>query len=430
MRLTLNSNGFFVFLFLFAITMPTFYNYLGNTGSILVNGLLIVFIAVFLMATQGSKIVLNCKKRKNLALIYLIPLVMFLFLQPFSMLVGVMGGVNLIERDFYELYKPVLYSLLFIFAYIHFSASDQIMVFQRLLLIVFIIVVILGLNHFFRLYDPITELYTKPHNILSGRVSSPFVNPYDYAFFMTFFAYYFFMKSLFDRFLYVPLFFVALIMIILTQSRSVVAGFLVGFFVLMPVAISYFGFTLKTLWINKKLIWFYGIFLILFLLLVVAIPYLIGNFQYLTGQFIRLLETGEIGGSANQRLEQFKFVLDRISENPLAMIFGNGPAKNEMEYVESIFTYLLFRYGFFGVVLYFYILVMSIIHCFKIVKALGSKSRYYSLYLSIFLWLVTIPLLSIGNNFTEQIRISFFYYMMLAFIGASYYRFVLNGYKN
>jgi hypothetical protein len=430
MKIALNSNNYFVFLFLLAILMPTFYNYFGNAGSILVNGLLIVFITIFLALTQGSKIIFNCKKSKKIALIYLIPLVLFLILQPLSMAIGVWNGTSLIERDFFEFYKPLLYLLIFIFVYLHFSANDQVIVFQRLLIMVFIFVLLLGLNQFFRLYDPLTEFYTKPLNISTGRVSAPFKNPYDYAFFITFFAYYFLMRSLFDRFLYLPLFFVALFMIILTQSRSVVAGFLVSFFVLMPLAISYFGFTLKTFRLNKKLIWFYCAFLIIFLLLVVAIPYLTQNFQYLTGQFTRLLETGEIGGSANHRLEQFKYVLDRNSENPLTIFFGNGPAKNEMEYVESIYTYLFFRYGLLGVVLYFFILFMSIIHCFKLVKALSSKSKYYALFLSIFLWLITIPLLSIGNNFTEQTRISFFYYMIVAFTAASYYRFILIDHKN
>jgi hypothetical protein len=430
MRLTFSSSNFFAFLFLFAIAMPTFHSYIESAGSILVNGLLIVFIATFLMVAQGSVMAFGCKTRKYIALKYLIPLVLMFFLLPLSMTVGLMAGVNIIERDFYEFYRPALYSLVFIFSYLHFSSSNQSMIFQRLLLTIFIIVVIFGLNHFFRFFDPITELYTKYHNVRSGRVSSPFVNPYDYAFFMTFFVYYFLVKSLFDELFYLPLFSLALVMLLLPQSRSVVAGFLIGFFLLTPVLLTYFGFTLKTLRMNKKLIWFYSALLTIVLLLVVVMPYLIESLTYLAGQFIRLLERGEIGHSASTRLVQFTFVVDRALENPLAMLFGNGPAKDEMEYVESIYTYLFYRYGLFGVVLYFYLLFMSIVHCFKIVKTLGYKSKYYPLFLAILLWLVTIPLLSIGNNFTEQVRVSFFYYALLGFVAASYYRFVLMGYKD
>lgn len=430
MRLTLNSSNVFAFLFLFAIAMPTFYNHLESAGTILVNGLLIVFIASFLIVTQGSVMALNCKKRKYIALKYLIPLVLMFFLVPLSMTVGFMAGVHIIERDFFEFYKPVLYSLVFIFSYLHFSGSTKLVTFQRLLITVFIIVVILGLINFFRLYEPITELYIKSHNIRSGRVSSPFVNPYDYAFFMSFFVYYFFVKLLFDGVLYFPLFFLALVMLLLPQSRSVVAGFIIGFFLIMPVLLTYFGFTLKTLRLNKKLIWFYGVLVTIVASLVVVMPYVIENFNYLTSQFILLFERGEIGGSATNRLIQFTFVVDRASENPLAMIFGNGPAKDEMENVESIYTYLFYRYGLLGVGLYFYLLFMSIIHCFKLVATLGDKSKYYTLFLAILLWLITIPLLSIGNNFTDQVRISFFYYMVLGFVAASYYRFVLIGCKD
>lgn len=409
--------------------MPLFNNRIGSAGVLLVNGFLIFYIFVFILFK--TKIVLGFKGRldKENALRYLIPLSLFVFLMPLSMSVGVVAGdISIIERDFYEFYRPVLYLLVFLFSYFCFSSGLGTVFFEKIILTVFICVVILGLNHFFRIFDGVSELYTKYSNIKTSRVSTPFVNPYDYAFFMTFFVYYFFVKFIYSSFYYIVLFLAALAMLLLPQSRSVVAGFVIGFFILMPVFLTYSGFSLSKLRVNKKIVYFlFVMFVSLFLLVVFLIPYLLENFGYLTGQFVRLVENGEVGNSAGTRLGQFLFAFDKAVSNPFILLFGNGPAKSEMEYVESIYNYLFYRYGITGVVLYFFVLGLSITQCFKILRKIGCFAREYPLYLALLLWLITIPLLSIGNNFTEQVRLSFFYYMLLGFISSSYSKLFFTG---
>lgn len=417
----------FVFLFFFAMLMPLFHNYIGSAGVLLVNGFLIFYIFVFLVFK--TKLILNFRDfyDKGNLLRYCIPLALFVFLIPLSMVVGFLfGDVSIIKRDFYELYRPVLYLLVFVFSYFCFSDSIKVVYFEKIILIVFLCVVALGLNHFFRVFDGVSELYTKFHNIKTSRVSTPFVNPYDYAFFMTFFVYYFFIKFLYSSFYYILFFLVSLTMLLLPQSRSVVAGFLIGFFVLMPAFLIYSGANISRMKVNKKLIYFFFVMLFSIVAIVVfLIPYLLENFSYLTGQFVRLIEKGEVGNSAGTRLGQFMFAFDKAVANPLIFLFGNGPAKNEMEYVESIYNYLFYRYGLSGLLLYFFVLWLSILQCFKIVKKIQYYNVNYSLFLAILLWFITIPLLSIGNNFTEQVRLSFFYYMILGFVASSYYKIVI-----
>jgi len=66
---------------------------------------------------------------------------------------------------------------------------------------------------------------------------------------------------------------------------------------------------------------------------------------------------------------------------------------------------------------------------FKLVGYYGYKNTNFGLLFSILVFFLTIPILSIGNNFTEQARISFFYYVFLGLIAASYYRATLKGLK-
>ncbi|MCG3727437.1 hypothetical protein [Vibrio cincinnatiensis] len=426
MRMTLSINTFFSFLFFYAIAMPFFHNQIGSAGILVVNGALILFIAFFILMYKGLTFSFENRVHKKIALLYLTPLLFFIFLIPISMGVGLFfGGISIVERDFFELYRPVFYVLVFLFSYMYFSRKDSIEYFEKLIIAIFIIVVLLGLNHFFRAFDSISELYTKSHNIRTRRVSVPFVNPYDYAFFMTFFIYYFFVKFLYDRLVYLPFFLLSVVMFVLPQSRSVAAGFIVGFFLIMPLFLTYSGFKLKTFRINSRLLFFYLFFIFFVMSFIVSIPYLIENFSYLTGQFIRLLESGEVGGSAGTRLEQFLFALDKAIVNPFIMLFGNGPAKDEMEFVESIYNYFFYRYGLVGVILYFHLLLLTLFFCFKVIKSLAYQSKCYALFMAMFLWFMTIPLLSIGNNFTEQARTSFFYYMLLGLVAASYYQIVI-----
>ena len=420
---------YFRFVFLFSIVMPTFQNYFDSAGVLIVNGALIVFLFFYLFRMRVF-LFFQSNAHKARVFRYLIPLLLMAMVLPLSMAIGLLfGNINLIERDFYEGYRPLLYMMTFLFSFSFFSKEGSLDRFESLLLFVFIIVVVLGLNHYFGFFSPISYYYTKTLNIESYRVSTPFTNPYDYAFFMTFFVYYFFMKAFFHNMKYIPFFFMSIVMLVLPQSRSVMVGFLVGFFLIMPFLLSFTEFKVKRMIIKKRLLYFYVIFVLILILLIGALPYLIENFRYLTGQFVRLIENGDIGNSAGLRIQQFLFALDKAVNNPLILVFGNGPAKDEMQFVESIYNYLFYRYGLIGVFCYFLILFLAVFETWKIVKYLRSNSKNYCFFYAVLLWLLTIPLLSIGNNFTEQVRLSFFYYTILGLVSASYYEIILKSKK-
>ncbi|OOE79266.1 hypothetical protein BZG25_10230 [Salinivibrio sp. ML198] len=410
--------------------MPTFHGHMGRAGLGIVNGLLITVLAIFFLIEGKRKNMLSYLGDCKLAFLYIVPFLVLLIIIPVSMSAGVlMEGTDLIMRDFYELHKPALNFLVFLFSFFLAIKSSRLIFFERSLVYLFFLVVLLGLNHYINLY-PISTMYTGLNNIESGRVSTPFSNPYDYAFFMTFFVYYFFSKLLFSSFSrYIIVFLLSLIMLILPQSRSVVAGFIVGFFVITPMVLTYFGLNIKQNKIRVSLLLYYFCFIVLVLVLLFSLPYLLENFSYLTGQFVRFFENGDIGNSAGHRLNQFLFAIDRANSSLIIFLFGNGPSKGEMALVESIYSYLLFRYGLMGFLCYFFILFLSAYQCFRILKSMNAKNTDYAFFMAVLLWLLTVPLLSIGNNFTEQVRLSFFYYTLLGLVGG-YYQFYFRVSKN
>lgn len=388
----------------------------------LVNGGLIIGLTAYYLVFKNMHFVFLSEYQKKLFVGVSLIFIFFLLHISLSMLVGAtFGGVDIIQRDLYEFHRPILYLLTFAIAFIVFSRTGLILKFERLLLFAFFVLVLIGLNQYFGFYDYISQLYTKEHNVNSRRVSAPFVNPYDYAFMMSFFILYFFLKMIYAGRIFILPLLIALVTFILPQSRSVAGTFLVGFFVVLPTVLLLLEFDFKRLVVSKKLYLFSFLLLVALVVFVASIPYLLENFRYLTGQFVRLLEGEGIGRSANIRLEQFLFALEKAASNPLIMLFGNGPAKSELEYVESIYNYQFYRYGLVGFLLYFVALIgLGVYFAWRILNNIRRHHISYPFFLALLVWFLIIPLMSVGNNFTEQIRLSFFFYSMLGLLAASY----------
>jgi hypothetical protein len=420
---------FFKFLFLFAFFFPLFRNHLGTAGAILINGFLIICMLYYFVFLLDAKLVF---KDRHLLRIYLYVVFVFVFMLlhiPIATAIGIIfGSIQPIIRDFFELHRPILYMSAVTVGFFTFNSLTNLKKLNDFLLIIFIILVLFGLNHYFHLSELVTSIYTKEANAVRFRVAVPFVNPYDYAFVMSFFVFYFFISTLYKSRWYAVMFILSVVMFILPQSRSVAAGMLVGLLIVLPFTLFYLNFNSRLVFIKPfiRLIFF---FLVMVVGLFAMIPYLLENFPYLTNQFVIFFESGDVGNSGGIRLKQFYFSLNK-AQNPLIFLIGNGPAKDEMEYVESIYNYQFYRYGFIGILLYFfYPLVLGGYFLLRILKKLDYKSGMYPMYLAFLLWFATIPLMSIGNNFTEQIRISFFYYSMLGMVARSYYLIVLNDKK-
>lgn len=414
---------YFCLVYLFTIFFPSFHSLLGNLGAILIIGSSGAFVGFYFLITNKTKIVFGHSYEPYYFKFFLLIFCFFALHITLAMSIGVaFGNIDLIVRDFFEFHRPFYYSLVFIFSFFVFKNYSSINWFENFLLVVFFILVGFGFFQFFDVSREISGLYTKELNLRSGRVAIPFGNPYFFSFFVSFFVLFFFIKFIFFSKKYVFLFLLSVIMFILPQSRSVAAGLLIGFFVLLPFLMLYLNFQkVLKLKLDKKFAKFLLFFASLIFLSVLFISSLIESFPYLTGQFVKFFNGEGAGSSANVRLDQFLFAIDKASNNGFIWVFGNGPAKNEMEYVESIYTYQFYRYGIVGIVLYF---IFPLLVCawlsWRCMTLVGFKSQDFSIYFALFLWFLTIPLMSIGNNFTEQVRLSFFFYTFVGFINARY----------
>ena len=264
------------------------------------------------------------------------------------------------------------------------------------------------------------QLYIKETNYLSRRITAPFPNPYDYGFVMIFFSLYF--LSLFNtknNFRYLALFFIASALILLTQSRSMLFSFILANIIILPMfSIIYFG-GLRRFKFTKVDAYVITMPLFVMVLGVFVIITYSDKFTYLLNGIYKIIANPFYNGVTDNRIDQLSFIILTITDNPILTLFGNGPAKGEMDDVESIYSYYLFRYGVFGLIIGFLYPAFLGAWCSNLIaKQFNKNTLEYTMFRVFQMWFIIVPFISLGNNHTEQIRVSFFYTVLLGFVAA------------
>lgn len=417
----INRFSIFALLFWFAMLFPTFNMYLDRIGAMIINGLLMmVSIVLIYKYTRSTKdYIIREKYLKLFFYLWLAATLIMIVSYPNGMF---FANISIIQRDLYDLYKPLFYISIFTLTYLSIQDITDIKRYEKLLQVFFFILLITAVVQFFRFIPEILLQYTKTHNVKTGRVSVPFVNPYDYAFIVSFFAYYFIIKYIYTgKKISLFLFILATFMILSTQSRSILGSYIIGLFIILPLLVLYLN---RNKIINLKLtmttLRFLVVFFLIILLVVWLVIYILKYFPYIVYGFQTIL-SGEKLNSANTRLEQMIFAIESASRHPMLFLFGHGPSKGVMEYVETYYTYAFYRYGIVGLfILLVFPLLLTIHILFKILKILKPTHNLYGLFAAILIWFIIMPISLIGNNFIEQLRISFFYYSILAIVLKSY----------
>jgi hypothetical protein len=406
-----------VVFFSVALFLPTFHSFIGSNGVAIVNGALILILSfnILYKLISGS---LHYDK-KYLAFV-IIPIGLNVLLFPMSMLQGAMlNEVEIVDRDIFDFHKPILYFLILTSLYPIMKNSTEFI--NRIFLLLFFILFTFAILQYLKLSSDFFSLYTKKSNLASQRVSAPFINPYDFAFIISFFCIHFLLSFLRKSKAYVIPLVLAFLIIILPQSRSIIFSFLVGGILIIPTILFYVWFDYNTFRIKRTYINLIIIMTIFSAVLISLIDIIATNFPYLTNQITRFITSGSIGTSAEIRYQQFLFFLDYNGSSIPALVFGNGPSKNVMEYVESVYVYLGFRYGILGLSIYFFILFATAFKALTIYKKTLSNGNENILLLSIGVWMLFIPLMSVGNNFTDQVRLSFFFYFLVVYTWSMQY---------
>ena len=137
---------------------------------------------------------------------------------------------------------------------------------------------------------------------------------------------------------------------------------------------------------------------------------------FISGQYVQFIESGSIGDSATVRLDQFIFAFDKSGKSFLTPLIGNGPSKNEMEHVESAYTYIYYRYGIIGFILYIFVYIYILISLYKLIFRRSNQFvKDQPTITALFLWFLTMPVSAIGGMYIEQPKVSFFYYLMIGY---------------
>lgn len=393
-----------------AIFLPGFRNVIGNAEVAVVNGTLLFFCLIYTFHSYR-----NHNVSGTLSSIVLLSLFLYFIIVSFSSVNGILYGVQVSLRDIFEFHKPALYILIFLSVHriIQYDAffSDKI---HRILKVTLVIVTIFSVIHIFS-SGSILSVYTKDHNIDTKRLSAPFVNPYDFAFFLSFLASYFLALGVSKSKKYLLPFLLCLLLISLTQSRSVFFPFvgLIFPFLFFTVFLANYRRFLR-LKVERHLL---SLVFILTCLAVSVFFYISANYEqyaYLISGLLNILESGSLG-SAETRIEQFQLAVRFIKDSPATILFGLGPAKSVMEHLESMYSFYLFRYGLFGFFFGFFVpYICSVSALIRKICGEGIRAEEFPLNASILVFLMMVPFFSIGNNFNEQVRLSFFYMTLIA----------------
>lgn len=403
------------FLF-FAIFFPSFFSILGSAGSILINGGILVGIILLIpiVYKENTLTFFGFNPLNVLVKIYII----YLILAPISMLCGVIfSSVNLTLRDFFDLHRPLLYLLQIIFFYLSikvlyesYGVNKATKKIERLLNVIFIFLFVFSCLQFFKYERIFLGLYTKDANIIMGRSSAPFINPYDLSIVIDFFCFYFLSSFLFKNKKYIVFFLMAFSSAIFTQSRTGLIVVVIGCFFILPSFII-FSLSSKYKLRNKisSLILFAMLFVLVIISIVIFFDDLYEKFRYLSVGLSKLFANDNVK-SLSTRKEQFLFSVTQASNSINIFLFGNGPAKSVMEFVESSYTYYFYRYGIFGVILYFLIPLIMVIF----LSFLNAIKTFRPIHIGIFIWFLCLLVASIGNNFTDQVRLATLYDFFIA----------------
>lgn len=400
----------YVIIWAFALFFPLFADRLGAAGMGIINGGLISMILIVILI-NGFRIPLFRAETPAAMLIgaallyYLLAVLGTIAFQSTPVVIG----------DIYELQRPVLHLLCFFLPLVLIRTRGDLEVVERLVVFSFLAMFILATAQILRVIDPVAVLYTKQFNIQSRRATLPFVNPYDLAFVTTLPSFFFAVRVVVHgRWRDAFLFGASLLLIAFTQSRSVFGGYVVGLVVLFPtVLVAGAVGQVARFQIPARVLRAGVVAIAAISFSVAAVFYVRESFDYLISGYERVL-TGYALNSLNIRLAQLSQTVQLAGADWSVALFGNGPAKSLVRNLESTYVFYMFRYGVIGLLLIKLLPIGVVLRELLITpRVLWTRGRFAPLLFALTIWYLTVPLMSLGNNFAEQVRVSFLFWGLM-----------------
>jgi len=356
---------------IFLILLP-FANFLGPK---------MIFISIFFIAMISLFYIIKEHSSLNLAGKNLVVLISIFGCY---VLLVMLNNINYVHvRDIFELFKYLIWIVIFLYAY-EVSKKCNIFnvskIFYYILLFEFFIILcqifnIDSLNQIINYFFNLNKYFT------TGRTTGTFSNPNLFGFWII--IIYFYIRIISKNQFNMRLFLLSLIMVVLSSSRTMLLLFL--------MFNLYYEFNIR------KLLSIYGVYTLVTLSIVgyIAINFILASdifiFKYLS-ELINLFLNGNFDlssvSSFSQRLNIWSEVLNFINNDESSkFIFGFSPRKEYgFTFIDNQYLFTYFRWGILGSA-FFYIIWIYIYYLISKLSKNSDLNRISS-FLKLYIWLL------------------------------------------
>lgn len=347
--------------------------------------------------------------------------IVFLLLTLLSLL---LSADYFIIRDFFEISKPILFFMVFLYAKLYCKDIQRTETVIKTFISMYVFLILFSiLESKVSIVNELSAIVYKSHReAVQFKAVAGFISPYTFAALLILPVFYYWSRIINGNSFSLSVigFCFALSALLFTQSRTVLLSFIITFIIWHVVV-------LKSKWYpNRKLIT--SFFSVVVFLVLLSLPFIIGfaeeNLRYIYSGlkvFFDALSTLDFDTviystpSISNRYEQFVDVLDFQSELP---ILGAGIVK-DIIYPESFYALYLLRYGLLGICIHFYFIYYMYRTSLYIARYY-SQSRYkndrqkFSFFMATCAYAISLPFSYFSSAVSDQVRSGFIFYSILA----------------
>lgn len=330
----------------------------------------------------------------------------------------------LIINDFFELIKPFSFSLYFMLGYSELSSIDDIFDFLEFFMKVLFIISVLGIleSRVPAIDRVFLKLYKSNREVLYGKAVFSFISPYCFAALLIFPIFYsFFCFFALSKYKYLFYFFVFVFTMLLTQSKTVLLGFVITFLIMVLIV-------LLNKWVlgrRQMIVIAFAIIAVVTITIPIIIKIAQEKFAYLyegLSVFFKALKKMNLLAVMNAqpttrlRYEQLMFAIDYQDTIPLiGVAIGKG-----ILMPESFYALYLFRTGLIGITIHVTFVFFAAKKAFYVSKYFvysdidfEKKGKLSSFYFSLFIFFISLFFSYFSGTVTDTTRIGFCFYLLI-----------------
>jgi|GEM_PF-3250206 len=383
--------------------LPVIYILLPSFPSLASGGIISIWFFLlssifFLSILKANRIAFDFNSK--LIFIYFLS---FIFLLLVSLALDVKSNF-IAKADLIELPKVACYFLITYGTYLTVKRTSRLNIqlhyLNRAVVFIFIFIFIFNIFDIFDIYGfrhlSFTLYKRETVTILQNKAIAPFSQTYQLGSLMILILVYFFIGSMKlpgnKKVIMFLGFLCALLILLLTQSRSSLLAFIISLSLCILFASSRRTLVQALLFLSTIL--FFGVLYNneIYDFLREKLPYMISGIESMVGGS---------NNSVNYRSEQIYWVIDNSS-----LIIGMGVSKAHYMF-ESLYSLYLYRYGVFGLLLFLLLCVLNFVNYYR--ASFYHKQHDYLL-LAISIWFLSYPVTALSSAHQDTPKLALVFY--------------------